>query len=155
MGKRIGKGSYATVYKGTYQGTPVAIKKFLIGNVPKEVIEDFEKETEIVEKLRHPNIVLYMGCAETKRPKHTLLIVTELMSKGSLFDLYHKSPRPKKYMKFLLKLLLDVCHGICYLHARKPNPIIHRDLKSENILLDSNGIAKVSVECHSCARGGA
>ena len=46
MGKRIGKGSYATVYKGTYQGTPVAIKKFLIGSVPKEVIEDFEKETE-------------------------------------------------------------------------------------------------------------
>ena len=46
LGKRIGKGSYATVYKGTYQGTSVAIKKFQIGNVPKEVIEDFQKETE-------------------------------------------------------------------------------------------------------------
>ena len=85
-----------------------------------------------------------MGCAETLKPKHTLLIVTELMSKGSLFDLYHKIPKPKNHTDFMLKCLLDICHGICYLHSHEPNPIIHRDLKSENILMDSNGNSKVS-----------
>eukprot|EP01137_Pigoraptor_chileana_P000200 Opistho-2@35962 len=87
--------------------------------------------------LRHPNVVMYLGCVE--RPHFA--IVQEYMSNGSLMNYLAKTqdiPFPMR-----LKIAVHVCAGMLYLHTLDP-PLLHRDLKSPNILLDDNLVAKVS-----------
>ncbi len=68
LGPKIGKGSYATVYEGKYSGTYVAIKETMFELTTAEVLDEFIKECAVMKKLRHPNIVLFMGScsSETK-----------------------------------------------------------------------------------------
>ena len=92
---------------------------------------DFIKEVEVISNLRHPNIVLYMGvCIDYS--KH--LMITEYLPGGSLFDLLHKKKEKLTEDKILL-LIEDIALGMNYLHGRK---VCHCDLKSSNILIDSN-----------------
>lgn len=133
IGQPLGKGVFGAVYQGTYFGTPVAIKKLFITGVPKDVMRDFNKETTIMKGLRHPNIVLFMGsCCNPPN----LLLVTELLQNGSFFDIYHKQPQPDldEHVSISINIALDMAMGLCYLHNHDP-VVIHRDLKSQNIML--------------------
>ena len=89
-------------------------------------------------RLRHPNIVLFMG-AVTRPPN--LSILTEFLPRGSLYWLIHR-PNLSIDEKRCLLMALDVAQGMNYLHSSNP-VIVHRDLKSPNLLVDKNWVVKV------------
>eukprot|EP01102_Stenamoeba_stenopodia_P009474 TRINITY_DN2796_c0_g2_i2.p1 TRINITY_DN2796_c0_g2~~TRINITY_DN2796_c0_g2_i2.p1 ORF type:complete len:572 (-),score=128.79 TRINITY_DN2796_c0_g2_i2:239-1954(-) len=137
--KEIARGSFGIVYRGLFRGTEVAVKKLLVQNLNSRQFEDFLQEIMLMKKLRHPNILLYMGVC-TAMPN--LCIVTEFMNRGSLWDVLHNYQIPLDW-RLIFKMAIDAAKGMTYLHGDKP-PIIHRDLKSGNILIDSSFTAKIA-----------
>eukprot|EP00899_Mesostigma_viride_P015168 jgi/Mesvir1/23652/Mv18316-RA.1 len=133
--EKVGEGTYGEVYRGKWLGKEVAIKRVRASSRPTGAMrEEFYKEVAILESIRHPNCVLYMGCCE----EPTLCIVTEFISGGTLFH------RLKKWremhncpleLPLVLKIAKDICLGMLFLHFRKPK-VLHRDLKSTNLLCD-------------------
>ncbi|XVF50486.1 hypothetical protein PTKIN_Ptkin04bG0104900 [Pterospermum kingtungense] len=138
LGERIGLGSYGEVYRGEWHGTEVAVKKFLDQDISGESLEEFKSEVLIMKKLRHPNVVLFMG-AVTRPPN--LSIVTEFLHRGSLYRLLHR-PNNQLDERRRLRMALDAARGMNYLHNCTP-VIVHRDLKSPNLLVDKNWVVKV------------
>ncbi|XP_050899067.1 probable serine/threonine-protein kinase SIS8 isoform X2 [Lathyrus oleraceus] len=138
MGERIGLGSYGEVYRGEWHGTEVAVKKFLLQDISGESLEEFKSEVQIMRRLRHPNVVLFMG-AITRPPN--LSIVTEFLPRGSLYRLLHR-PNSQLDERRRLRMALDAARGMNYLHNSTP-VIVHRDLKSPNLLVDKNWVVKV------------
>ncbi|KAI3977016.1 hypothetical protein MKX01_008874 [Papaver californicum] len=138
LGERIGLGSYGEVYRGDWHGTEVAVKKFLDQDISGDALEEFRSEVRIMKRLRHPNVVLFMG-AVTRAPN--LSIVTEFLPRGSLYRLIHR-PNSQVDERRRLRIALDVARGMNYLHSCTP-VIVHRDLKSPNLLVDKNWVVKV------------
>ncbi|KAJ8560609.1 hypothetical protein K7X08_022469 [Anisodus acutangulus] len=138
LGERIGLGSYGEVYRGEWHGTEVAVKKFLDQDITGESLEEFRSEVRIMKRLRHPNVVLFMG-AVTRSPH--LSIVTEFLHRGSLYRLLHR-PNNQLDERRRLRMALDAARGMNYLHNCTPM-IVHRDLKSPNLLVDKNWVVKV------------
>lgn len=123
--ERIAKGTEAEVHRGRWRGTNVALKVDSEGNDDVR----FKNEVEILMRLRHPNLVLMMGV----NLKHRI-IVLEYCSGGNLFDLLHRRGLIDLSWRQRLKILMDVARGMFYLHTL-PEKVIHRDLKSLNVLL--------------------
>ncbi|CAK7349609.1 unnamed protein product [Dovyalis caffra] len=98
----------------------------------------FYANVRIMKRLRHPNVVLFMG-AVTRAPN--LSIVTEFLPRGSLYRLLHR-PNNQLDERRRLKMALDAARGMNYLHNCTPM-IVHRDLKSPNLLVDKNWVLKV------------
>ncbi|KAF9594911.1 hypothetical protein IFM89_035475 [Coptis chinensis] len=138
LGERIGLGSYGEVYRGDWHGTEVAVKKFLDQDISGDALEEFRSEIRIMKRLRHPNVVLFMG-AITRAPN--LSIVTEFLPRGSLYRLIHR-PNNQLDERRRLRMAFDVARGMNYLHNCTPM-IVHRDLKSPNLLVDKNWVVKV------------
>ncbi|KAL2317910.1 hypothetical protein Fmac_031786 [Flemingia macrophylla] len=139
IGERIGIGSYGEVYHADLDGTEVAVKKFLDQDFSGDALAQFKSEVEIMLRLRHPNVVLFMGAIT--RPPH-LSILTEFLPRGSLYRLLHR-PDLRLDEKRRLRMALDVAKGMNYLHTSHPI-IVHRDLKSPNLLVDRHWVVKVS-----------
>ncbi|XP_057987689.1 probable serine/threonine-protein kinase SIS8 isoform X2 [Hevea brasiliensis] len=139
LGERIGLGSYGEVYRGDWHGTEVAVKRFLDQGISVESLEEFRSEVRIMKRLRHPNVVLFMG-AVTRAPN--LSIVTEFLPRGSLYRLIHRLNNQLDERR-RLRMALDAARGMNYLHNCTP-VIVHRDLKSPNLLVDKNWVVKVS-----------
>ncbi|CAD5194278.1 unnamed protein product [Musa acuminata subsp. malaccensis] len=139
IGERIGIGSYGEVYHADWHGTEVAVKKFLDQGLSGDALEQFRYEVKIMSRLRHPNVVLFMG-AVTRPPN--LSILTEFLPRGSLYRLLHR-PNVQLDENRRLKMALDVAKGMNHLHTSHPT-IVHRDLKSPNLLVDKNWVVKVS-----------
>lgn len=103
----VGTGGYGDVYKACWSGTPVALKKFAQNRFPlKKVIKNFTREIEILNKLRHPNIILFMGPALQIRPTGIeFYMVTEFAPNGSLFDILHEKKQkiPIKEVFFIAR----------------------------------------------------
>ncbi|XP_027368099.1 probable serine/threonine-protein kinase SIS8 isoform X2 [Abrus precatorius] len=138
IGERIGIGSYGEVYRADCNGTEVAVKKFLHQDFSGDALTQFKSEVEIMLRLRHPNVVLFMG-AITRSPHFSIL--TEFLPRGSLYRLLHR-PNLRLDEKRRLRMALDVAKGMNYLHTSHP-PIVHRDLKSPNLLVDKHWVVKV------------
>ncbi|PWA74275.1 serine-threonine/tyrosine-protein kinase catalytic domain-containing protein [Artemisia annua] len=154
IGERIGLGSYGEVYRGDWHGTEVAVKKFLDQEITVESLEEFKsealilkfwtnyiyglKKVGIMKRVRHPNVVLFMG-AITRAPH--LSIVTEFLPRGSLYRLIHR-PNNQLDIRRRMRIALDAARGMNYLHNCTP-VIVHRDLKSPNLLVDKNWVVKV------------
>ncbi|AES98273.2 putative protein kinase TKL-CTR1-DRK-2 family [Medicago truncatula] len=138
--ERIGAGSFGTVYRAEWHGSDVAVKVLSVQNFHDDQLKEFLREVAIMKRVRHPNVVLFMG-AVTKRPH--LSIVTEYLPRGSLFRLIHRPASSEMHdPRRRLRMALDVAKGINYLHCLKP-PIVHWDLKSPNLLVDKNWNVKV------------
>ncbi|ESW16785.1 hypothetical protein PHAVU_007G184600 [Phaseolus vulgaris] len=138
LGERIGIGSYGEVYQADMNGTEVAVKKFLDQDFSGAALSEFKREVRIMRRLRHPNIVLFMG-AVTRPPN--LSIISEYLPRGSLYRLLHR-PYCQIDEKRRIKMALDVARGMNCLHTSTPI-IVHRDLKSPNLLVDKNWNVKV------------
>ncbi|KAI3746330.1 hypothetical protein L6452_08758 [Arctium lappa] len=138
--ERIGAGSFGIVHRADWNGSDVAVKILLEQDFHPERLTEFLQEVAIMRRLRHPNIVLFMG-AVTQPPN--LSIVTEYLSRGSLYRLLHKSGAKEALdERRRLSMAYDVAKGMNYLHRRNP-PIVHRDLKSPNLLVDRKYTVKV------------
>ncbi|CBI19282.3 hypothetical protein VitviT2T_027333 [Vitis vinifera] len=138
--ERVGAGSFGTVHRAEWHGSDVAVKVLTVQNFQDDQLKEFLREVAIMKRVRHPNVVLFMG-AVTKRPH--LSIVTEYLPRGSLYRLIHR-PTSAEILdqRRRLRMALDVAKGINYLHCLKP-PIVHWDLKSPNLLVDKNWTVKV------------
>jgi serine/threonine protein kinase len=156
LGKCIGGGAFGQVYKGSWRGTPVAIKVLPSAcqkDVPPQFLEAFEDETAMLARLRHPNVCLFMG-ASLAAPNRA--IVMELVPRGSVWEVLrmpelfrnHTGPGPWP-IEIVGKVAIGTAMGLSYLHGHFP-PIIHRDLKSANLLLDESFNVKVCVHCRVC-----
>lgn len=141
----IGHGAFGSVYRGVLQdGRKVAIK--LMDQAGKQGEEEFKVEVELLCRLRSPYVLSLIGyCSESSHK----LLVYEFMANGGLQE--HLYPIkgsnnfcPKLDWKTRLRIALEAAKGLEYLHEHVNPPVIHRDLKSSNILLDKNFHAKVS-----------
>ncbi|KAI9080454.1 hypothetical protein K1719_037568 [Acacia pycnantha] len=134
---KVGSGSFGDLYKGTYCSQVVAIKVLKPELTNTDMLREFAQEVYIMRKIRHRNVVQFIGaCTRPPNP----CIVTEFMSRGSLYDFLHKQRGVFK-LPSLLKVAIDVSKGMNYLHQ---NNIIHRDLKTANLLMDENEVVKVA-----------
>lgn len=138
IGERIGLGSYGEVYHADWNGTEVAVKKFLDQDFSGAALAEFKREVRIMRRLRHPNVVRFMGAIT--RPPH-LSIITEFLPRGSLYRIIHR-PHCQIDERRRIKMALDVAKGMDCLHTSNPT-IVHRDLKSPNLLVDKNWNVKV------------
>lgn len=133
------------ITKGTYQvakwnGTKVSVKILdKDSSSDSESINAFKHELTLLEKVRHPNVVQFVGAVTQNMP---MMIVIEYHPKGDLGSYIQRKGRlsPSKALRFAL----DIARGMNYLHECKPDPIIHCDLKPKNILLDSGGQLKIA-----------
>ncbi|XP_017247476.1 serine/threonine-protein kinase EDR1-like isoform X2 [Daucus carota subsp. sativus] len=138
VGSRVGIGFFGEVFRGTWNGTDVAIKVFLEQDLTAENMEDFCNEVTILGRLRHPNVILFLGAC--MKPPH-LSMVTEYMEMGSLYYLIHLSGQ-KKILSWRrrLKMLRDICRGLMCIHRMN---IVHRDIKSANCLVNKHLTVKI------------
>ncbi|KAH7666031.1 Non-specific serine/threonine protein kinase protein [Dioscorea alata] len=134
IGERIGLGSYGEVYRADWNGTQVAVKKFLDQDFDGDALDEFRREVKIMHRLRHLN-VLFMGVV-TRHPN--LSIVSEFLPRGSLYRILH-CPNSQIEEKRRIEMALDVAKGMNYLHTSIPT-IAHRDLKSPNLWLTRTGL---------------
>ncbi|XP_042388162.1 serine/threonine-protein kinase STY46-like isoform X2 [Zingiber officinale] len=137
FGNKVASGSHGDLYHGMYHSQDVAIKVLKPELVNVEMQREFAQEVFIMRKVRHKNVLRFFGAC-TRPP--TLCIVTEFMSRGSVYDYLHKHKGLFK-LPTLLRVAIDVSKGMNYLHQ---NNIIHRDLKAANLLMDENEIVKVA-----------
>ncbi|XP_030506650.2 uncharacterized protein LOC115721720 [Cannabis sativa] len=138
IGEQIGQGSCGTVYHGLWYGSDVAIKVFSKQEYSDDVIVSFRQEVSLMKRLRHPNVLLFMGAVTSPE---RLCIVTEFLPRGSLFRLLQRNTSKLEWRR-RVHMALDIARGMNYLHHFNP-PIIHRDLKSSNLLVDKNWTVKV------------
>ena len=168
----LGRGGFGTVYRGLLHGTHVAVKVVRYAKNKRAEASGFVQEVALMTKLHHPNICLILGVARDEA-KCTLSIVTELLPVGSLCVsaqvylgatgvagsfgvLYSRSSParpPGRYAAIngarwevddatLLQVALDATKGVAFLHGRAP-PVVHRDIKSPNVLISSEWVGKI------------
>ncbi|XP_073315664.1 serine/threonine-protein kinase VIK-like [Primulina huaijiensis] len=126
----IGKGSFGEILKVSWRGTPIAVKRILPSlSDDKLVIQDFRHEVNLLVKLRHPNIVQFLGAVTKKKP---LMLITEYLRGGDLHQ--HLKEKGALNPSTAINFALDIARGMAYLHS-EPNVVIHRDLKPRNVLL--------------------
>ena len=145
---RIGAGSFGSVYEVRCNGFPCIIKRLhdiLIGQNVSEydrqvIRRRFQEECILHSRLRHPNIVQFIGVCYGKTLKDVLSLVMEKLYTDleKCLNDYRIVPLP-----ILLSILLDVAYGLLYLHSQTP-AIIHRDIKASNVLLTTDMRAKLA-----------
>ncbi|KAG1342602.1 U-box domain-containing protein 52 [Cocos nucifera] len=137
-GLKIGEGGYGPVYKCNLDHTVVALK--ILRSDPTQGMKQFHQEIEVLSCIRHPNMVLLMGAC----PEYGCLVY-EYMANGSLEDrLLCQNGTPPLSWQLRFKIAAEIATGLLFLHQTKPEPLVHRDLKPGNILLDQNFVSKIA-----------
>ncbi|KAE9119238.1 hypothetical protein PF006_g18396 [Phytophthora fragariae] len=142
----LARGGFGQVFLGSYNGETVAVKT-LLPETAKDMVEinALFAETKVMAKLEHPCIVRFVGIAWESLS--SICCVTEYLVGGDLRALLNNfltsHTRPRGYDQDKVKIALDVVHGLAYLHSMEPK-ILHRDLKSRNVLLTSQLNAKLT-----------
>jgi serine/threonine protein kinase len=154
----IGAGAYGTVFSGNFRGLNVAIKKFHVLSSPPSggnssvgghLLESnsratrrrerFVQEALFLSSLRHPRIVRMLGYTYFPNNR-TFALIMEYVSRGSLFDLLHRSPNLTLLVSQALWFARDIAEGMSFLHR---SGVLHRDLKSANVLVDESSRPKI------------
>ncbi|XP_020208493.1 LEAF RUST 10 DISEASE-RESISTANCE LOCUS RECEPTOR-LIKE PROTEIN KINASE-like 1.2 isoform X3 [Cajanus cajan] len=138
--KELGEGGFGTVYYGKLRdGRSVAVKRLYENNYRR--VEQFMNEIKILALLKHPNLVSLYGC--TSRHSRELLLVYEYIPNGTVADHLHSERSKPGTLPWLIRMniAVETASALTYLHVKD---IIHRDVKTNNILLDSNFRVKVA-----------
>ncbi|XP_065860611.1 receptor-like protein kinase FERONIA [Euphorbia lathyris] len=141
----IGTGGFGTVYKGVTQvgGAAIAVKRRNQASI-EQGFDEFEAEIRTLSLLCHRNVVSLIGyCSDD----HEMILVYEYMPNSTLFEHLHYVNQPhKSALSWVqrLQICIDAAQGLCYLHTGMEPPIIHRDVKTSNILLDDKWVAKIA-----------
>jgi len=142
--KEIGKGCFGKVYKAKWRGIYVAAKELF---KKSSGVDAFRREVEILARLRHPNVLLFMGAQTHQEP---FMMVTEFLEGGSIGDIIKRDdyvPNIPTMLRWAKSSIL----GLNYLHLSK---ILHRDLKPDNIMIDGHGNVKLVDFGLSCVKFG-
>jgi hypothetical protein len=138
--EELGRGSFGIVYKGfmrSSSGNAIAVKK--LDKLAQEREREFRTEVSAIGETHHKNLVRLLGYCD--EGSHRLLIY-EFMSNGTLASFLFTLPRPDWHQR--VKIALGVARGLLYLHGECEFPIIHCDIKPQNILLDDSFSARIS-----------
>ncbi|CAI9109299.1 OLC1v1009101C1 [Oldenlandia corymbosa var. corymbosa] len=135
---KISEGGYGSIYKGFVRHTHVAIK--ILNQDTLQGPLEFQQEVNILSKFRHPNLVTLIGaCPEA------CALIYEYLQNGSLEDrLNCKGNTPPLKWQTRIRIALEICAVLIFLHSCSPKSVVHGDLKPSNILLDGNYISKLS-----------
>ncbi|GMI78777.1 hypothetical protein like AT3G19300 [Hibiscus trionum] len=136
----IGRGGFGTVYKAQFSnGSVVAVKR--MDKVSEQAEDEFCREIELLARLHHRHLVALRGFCIEKRER---FLMYEYMSNGSLKDHLHSPGQTPLSWEARIQIAIDVANALEYLHFYCDPPLCHRDIKSSNILLDENFVAKVA-----------
>ncbi|XP_052148894.1 serine/threonine-protein kinase-like protein CR4 [Oryza glaberrima] len=142
---QVGKGSFSCVFKGILRdGTVVAVKRAIKASDVKKSSKEFHTELDLLSRLNHAHLLNLLGYCEDGSER---LLVYEFMAHGSLYQHLHgKDPNLKKRLNWARRVTIAVqaARGIEYLHGYACPPVIHRDIKSSNILIDEDHNARVA-----------
>ncbi|CAI9756273.1 unnamed protein product [Fraxinus pennsylvanica] len=153
---KIGQGAFGSVHRGVYDGIDVAVKLLDLGDGTQRnsLHRIFLQEVSIWNKFDHPNIVKLIGakrgiaevnmisdCSKIDKPQNICFIVVEYLMGGTLKSYLIRNRIKKLPLKVVIRLALDMARGLSYLHSLK---VVHRDVKTENMLLDKEGRVKIT-----------
>ncbi|CAL4967704.1 unnamed protein product [Urochloa decumbens] len=139
---KVGQGGFGSVYRGVLpDGTPVAVKRAKHRMQNPHVDAEFRSEIRIMARIEHQSLVRFFGYLECGDER---IVVVEFVPNGTLRD--HLDRCNGRFLDFgtRLDIAIDVAHAVTYLHMYSDHPIIHRDIKSSNILLTDSLRAKVA-----------
>ncbi|TVU16622.1 hypothetical protein EJB05_40195 [Eragrostis curvula] len=139
--KKIGRGGFGTVYKGTIRnGREVAIK--VLSAESRQGIREFLTEIDVITNVKHPNLVELIGCCVEANNR---ILVYEYLQNSSLDRaLLGSNSEPANFTwNIRSAICVGVARGLAYLHEEIASPIVHRDIKASNVLIDKNYIPKI------------
>lgn len=139
IGHQVGQGGFCTVHHAMWRSTPCALKKIFDPVLTDDLRSEFENEVRMLRRIRHPNVITVMAVC---RVPPALSILTEFVAGGSFFELLHGPPHTKRRdislePEDLLPVMQQISAALAYLHAML---VVHRDVKSHNVILTKGGL---------------